>query len=704
MSHKKNIKKIWWACFYLVLSSSLLIAQNASATRILILTTSETASDAIAIQQNCINEFRNAGTTEATVEEDALNGATMTLDDFTSPAGVPYDIVVTCIVYNQVTPANVAIIDEAIRTRRAQAFFFFDEQHTSPSLFDSIRNAKTNWTLAREGDVGEGASQHLNTASTYSSSFTTLNPYGGNSYRPISGVPVNNALYLPPGVSIPPTGPTTSAATVLVPTSESYLDAGGVAKGACLFYNTDTSGFDSVRYAGNASKIATAFIAATKSGGSCNIPSGISKAFSPASLNPGGTSTLTITITNNIAPTPITGVNVTDNLPDPLQISTGAITNSCGGTLTGNPGDTRIRLTGGTFSGSTCTISVPVLWPATAVGIAACGTTVTNVITPNIDFTTDDGQVNDRATTDLACAPIGPIAVTKIVDNPTVGTGGLLSYTIIVGNNGTLPVSNVVVNDSPPANALDNVAWICAGTGVACPNSGDTGDINETIPSLPGGARVIYTLTGTVRSDAPANFTNTVSVDPNNAICASGNPKPCTASASVPLAPEISVTQTSDTTSAVMPGDNISYVITVAATNNAAATNTIVHNPTPAGIDSGTWTCAGTCGTPSTGSIPLDDTIPILAWGNSATYTVTAKVAASPPSTITNIASVMPGDGGVCLGGVAPPCNSNPVTTQIVFSPSALPSSASVPIPAWALLAMVAMLLGAGITFRQRKR
>ncbi len=73
---------------------------------------------------------------------------------------------------------------------------------------------------------------------------------------------------------------------------------------------------------------------------------GLTKAFSPTSIQAGGTSTLTITL-QNPSDIPYTGAAVTDDLPTGLTVSTAPSAAQCGGTVTSTA--TSITLNGGTI-------------------------------------------------------------------------------------------------------------------------------------------------------------------------------------------------------------------------------------------------------------------------------------------------------------------------------------------------------------------
>ena len=394
---------------------------QAHAARILVLTTSETAGDAVQMTSNCITEFMNQSATHTvTALAGKLNdnASPLTAADL-SPAAGPYDIVATCTVYNSANAQAISVISSGMQNRAARAFFHFDEKQSFGPAFQA---AKSNWTLTESAFGGGNAEpQVLNTRSIYSAAFTGLNPLGGHFYGAFSGAPINNTLYTPQNHPVGANDVTAgSASTLVVPTVESYLDASGKAQGACLFSSRDVSMFDSVRYtaAGTAGKIAPAFLRAIEPGGACSPAPSIEKAFDQGTVALGGTANLTITVRNNSGYTdsqgaaqpaaPVTGLNVQDQLPSPLQLAGTPQSTCTGGTLTGSAGSTSLALSGATLPAAGCTIRVAVAWPASSAGRTACtgaGQPVTNTINPGTDFTTSAGQSPAAATATLACDP-----------------------------------------------------------------------------------------------------------------------------------------------------------------------------------------------------------------------------------------------------------------------------------------------------------
>jgi len=102
---------------------------------------------------------------------------------------------------------------------------------------------------------------------------------------------------------------------------------------------------------------------------SAGIPPKLGKSFSPVDINSGGTSTLTITLTNpnNTVATLI--APFTDTFPSGIVVSGGAGT-TCGGTLTAVAGSSHVTLTGGAIpANGSCKVTVIVEAEASCKGL-----------------------------------------------------------------------------------------------------------------------------------------------------------------------------------------------------------------------------------------------------------------------------------------------------------------------------------------------
>jgi hypothetical protein len=126
-------------------------------------------------------------------------------------------------------------------------------------------------------------------------------------------------------------------------------------------------------------------------------PPSIAKAFSPNSISVGGVSTLTFTVTNPNASTPLTGIAFTDTFPAGLNVAAtpNATTTGCGApTFAPAAGNTSLSFTGGTIASSgTCTVTVDVTTTTAGSKVnttgnvtstnGGIGTTGTNTLTSN---------------------------------------------------------------------------------------------------------------------------------------------------------------------------------------------------------------------------------------------------------------------------------------------------------------------------------
>ncbi len=196
-------------------------------------------------------------------------------------------------------------------------------------------------------------------------------------------------------------------------------------------------------------------------------PPSISKSFSPSSILVGGTSVLTLIITNppaNIVA--LTGVSVNDPLPAGLIIATpsNAVT-TCGGILDASAGSSLITLSGATLAiNSTCSITVTVTatTPGDKVNSATASSTNGGPGTP--------GSATLRVGTTTL-----PPTLTKAFATKSVLPGGVVALTFVLKNNNALPITGVAYTDNLPAgltvatpNGLVNT---CTGTATAVAGS-----------------------------------------------------------------------------------------------------------------------------------------------------------------------------------------------------------------------------------------
>ncbi|TDS73885.1 putative secreted protein (IPTL-CTERM system target) [Comamonas sp. JUb58] len=496
--------------FRLLLAALVLCAggQHALAQKVLMLTTNVTGAnaenpDAIDAYTNMESEFAAvvgaANITRMSVLGDANTISSAT---FTAAPG-PYDIAIVAGTYKAIDDSNWAVIQNAVANRWANSVVFFMDGCCEPlntgnaAKMVSRLNAGTGSSFVLGVSPPESSTQFpLNTNSPFAPSFTGLNPFTGAVITYINNVPANNALYLAAGTppsSFPPAGitPTNNVYGLLIPTVQS--NAG---QGACVFAVVDVSPFIDVAqyqsWTANRGKIGPAFVnAATSENGACGLPK-VSKSFDKTNITLGGndnSTVLTIDLSNG-TPNAINNVNLTDNLPTPLLVGVGTVTNTCtGGTFSAAENAGTISGTGFTIPAGGCSITVPVVWPNSPDGRAACisNPSVTNTITPGTDFVSPIGQVNTPATATLACqaaqltvskqvvwpANVTPVDLTGTsfpVSVVCTGSDGVVSpaidatVTLTTPNSGSVSMTPVISGGScvasegtrpaPPANHL----------------------------------------------------------------------------------------------------------------------------------------------------------------------------------------------------------------------------------------------------------
>ena len=146
--------------------------------------------------------------------------------------------------------------------------------------------------------------------------------------------------------------PIRGTCTVTVPVS---------ANAAGAYFNSISAGALQTTQGSNAAPAAAILsVVAPVTGTLPGLPPMLTEVFQPSSISAGGTSLLTITLTNGSNAAANLIAPLTDYLPTGLLIS-GAARSTCGGTLTSISGGSSLRLTGGAIpAAGSCTVSVNV--------------------------------------------------------------------------------------------------------------------------------------------------------------------------------------------------------------------------------------------------------------------------------------------------------------------------------------------------------
>ena len=300
-----------------------------------------------------------------------------------------------------------------------------------------------------------------------------------NSANAIAMTEMAFADSLPPGVSVADTPGTANScggafSPVAGATTLSFAD-GVLAAGATCELRVTVRATGAGTLTGPAvaltSSIATASAAeATLTVEPAEAP-GFAKAFSPATVDPGGISTLTFRIDNTANLIDVGGLAFDDDFPDGLAVAPEPNTdNSCGGTLSAPTGGTTLSLSGGDVAaGATCTLSVDVqaLQVGTLTGTSGELTSDLPVATPGVAATLTVNEV--------------PLSVSMAFEPTAIRAGGVSRLTYELGNDTALAAASVSLSDTLPADVV-----------LADPPDAQTTCAGGTLTAAAGGSEVSY--------------------------------------------------------------------------------------------------------------------------------------------------------------------------------------------------------------------
>ncbi len=234
----------------------------------------------------------------------------------------------------------------------------------------------------------------------------------------------------------------------------------------------------------------------------------LSKAFSPATIAPGGVSTLTITLTNPTA-SALTAAGFTDNLPPGVLVAaTPAASTTCGGGLSANPNAISISLSAASIpAANVCTVQVNV--SAAAVGIYS------NILPPASLSTSGGGNVNP-AEADLTVS--APLISKSFAPNP-VGANVNSVLTITLTNPTNTLITGATFTDlfpsTPGAMTLTNTTTSNTCGGALTSNTGSALAVGSAGIRLTSGSIAAVstcTITVNVRAATGGNYLNSIAV------------------------------------------------------------------------------------------------------------------------------------------------------------------------------------------------
>jgi len=292
-------------------------------------------------------------------------------------------------------------------------------------------------------------------------------------------------------------------------TSVSFAGINIPANGSCTVW-VDVTAATAGSYINNVSGVTTSQVPSAGPGASATLsvlaaPT-VRKAFSPSNIVTGGTSTLTITLTNPNA-IALSGVAISDSYPANMVNANTAVTNTCGGTATASPSTTNpgtLTLTGGSLAaGASCTLTVTVSATA-AVNTALTNTTggATSTQTPTPGPTGSDI---------LNVAVTSTLVLTKAFDQPYIqaGAAGLDMIFTITNNSGSNATRvRFSATDTMPTTGGAQMVLNTAGAACYLSAASPAGGCTSNGSSVAGPPGTGATITNTLGSTTTLNFQN----------------------------------------------------------------------------------------------------------------------------------------------------------------------------------------------------
>jgi len=191
------------------------------------------------------------------------------------------------------------------------------------------------------------------------------------------------------------------------------------------------------------------------------VPPTLAKAFNPSTINAGGISTLTITLSNANSTADTLTAPLVDNLPSGVTVS-GASTTTCGGTVTAVLGSSSVTLTGGAIpADGSCTV--------TAIVTAPLAGSYLNSLAAGALKTSSGSNASPTSATLTVNAPVlVPPTIAKAFNPSTINAGAISTLTIALSNaNATVDkLTAPLVDNLPPNMTVDGTATTTCGGAV----------------------------------------------------------------------------------------------------------------------------------------------------------------------------------------------------------------------------------------------
>ena len=385
------------------------------------------------------------------------------------------DVVVLGTIATPIDAGWMTVLRNLILNRPDLTFLVFADgccvQGTNVTPLAGILKEGTGWDLTATSVVTANITSNRNPGSLYSADFSALPSMVGRYYALVTKVPPDNALYLPNGITMAPTG-LTDAYGLFVP--HASMNGG---QGACVFFTGDMSPFGDPDIANFPSmqpaNIAAAFMtAATNPQGACSRstrePDLVPTITGPTAPPPGQPAIYQVTITNNGA-TDSTDGTVTVTLPAGLALApTVALPNGCVATAPGIVCTIgAVGANGGSIGGSFTVIPTTTFSGTIGVAVASVG-----------------GEVNTANNTTQLVAATPPDLVAAITGPSAPLPGVPATYQVTISNQGGSASASSTVTITLPAGLVVDAASLPASCAAQAPGI----VCNDIVPVAAGGS------------------------------------------------------------------------------------------------------------------------------------------------------------------------------------------------------------------------
>jgi len=172
----------------------------------------------------------------------------------------------------------------------------------------------------------------------------------------------------------------------------------------------------------------------------------------------------------------------------------------------------------------------------------------------------------------------------------------LVQYTITVTNLGPSQVSDAIVTDIFPPE-FEDISWVCSvqkadlsDTHTSCETPSGSGDLEETVDIAVGGA-VIFSATGRVRPEMTGTLSNTATVETPEGLIDPDLGNNADTDDDTLLTPLADVMIDKIRLGVPVPGEDLTYVITVTNNGPSFALANTIRDVLPEALVDTTWSC-----------------------------------------------------------------------------------------------------------------